>query len=67
MAWSDTNLLRSIIVFLDTSSWSTRMPAESDEDDKGHVREAVEFIVCVFREPLEAKGAELFHNEDYQG
>ena len=37
---------------------------DEDNDDKSHIKEAVEHIISVFREPLEAKGAELFSLQD---
>ena len=62
IAWSDTHLLRSIVIFLDTCSWSTRVGAgDEDNDDKSHIKED---IISVFREPLESEGAELFSLQD---
>ena len=65
LAWSDLQLLRSILVFLDTCSWAPRQrraansdsEQEEDEDDKEEIRAAVEHISSIFREPLEAKNA----------
>lgn len=70
LAWSDLKLLRSIIVFLDTRSWSAPGSGSSiDEldviaDDKCHIKESVEYIVTTFREPLEAKGMSVFAIQD---
>jgi hypothetical protein len=60
LEWSDTKLLRSILIFLDTRSWDTPIHTMSEEkgsDDKAEIRGAVEYIVDKFREPLEAKNA----------
>ena len=64
LSWSDTNLLRSIIVFLDTRCWSRPMANEDSGDDNAQVKEAVEDIVSIFREPLEAKGTSTFSIQD---
>ena len=65
VSWSDTKLLRSIIVFLDTCCWSRPMANEdSSGDDNAQVKEAVEDIVSIFREPLEAKGTSTFSIQD---
>ena len=60
LKWSDTKLLRSILVFLDTRCWPSTTPDNDSAkteavDDKGELRSAMEYIVTVFREPLEAK------------
>lgn len=61
-------LLRSILAFLDTRSWTTpRIPTDSADvgsDDKAEIREAMEYIVTLFREPLEAKSASIFSLQD---
>ena len=68
LAWSDMQLLRSILVFLDTCSWASRAKRrradgsdseqeEDEEDDKAEIRAAAEYISSIFREPLEAKNA----------
>ena len=65
LSWSDIKLLRSIIVFLDTRCWSRPMTNEdSSGDDNTQVKEAVEAIVSIFREPLEAKGTSTFSIQD---
>jgi hypothetical protein len=67
LEWTDVKLLRSILVFLDTCSWATRSSngtREETEDDMAGIREAVEHIITVFREPLEAKGACLSSLDD---
>ena len=60
-------LLQSILAFLNTCSWSTqrqvaRIPSsekkqeEKEQDNKSEIKgAAAERIVCLFREPLEAK------------
>ena len=68
LAWSDTKLLRLILVFLDTRSWTApRVSIDSaglGSDDKAEIREAMEYTVTIFREPLEAKGACIFSLQD---
>ena len=59
LEWSDLQLLRSILVFVETQSWFQKSDHSSEDDgDDGllEVREAVEYITSVFRAPLEAKG-----------
>ena len=66
LSWSDTKLLRSIIIFLDTRSWAKRSShSEDDElDDRTYIKEAMEYILTIFREPLEAKGMSIFSLQD---
>ena len=76
LEWTDVKLLRSILVFLDTCSWtapvrvvrrsssSSDTEEEEEADDKAEIRAAVEHIITVFRHPLEAKGASLSSNDD---
>ena len=67
LQWSDVQMLRAILVFLDTQGWSLPVPpgpTNPEEgiaipDDLAEVREAVELITSHFREPLEAKGVNL--------
>ena len=63
LEWTDVKLLRAILVFLDTCSWAAR--GEMADDDMADIRAAVEHIITVFREPLEAKEACLssLHDE----
>ena len=75
LAWSDTNLLRSLLVFLETqtcmkhahtsSADSLLMDDEGDEDcSLAEVKEAVEQISTHFRLPLEAKGVSFVTLQD---
>ena len=71
LSWSDTKLLRSMIVFLDTRSWAIARSSSHSEDeemmdidDRAHIKEAVEYILTFFREPLEAKGMSVFSLQD---
>ena len=57
LEWSDSTMLRAILVFLDTQSWACA--AGSSEDDLTEMESAVELLISKFREPLEAKGAVL--------
>ena len=61
LEWSDIKLMRSILVFLETQSWQKSFSEDSsgtmlDLDDFAEVRAAVEYIISIFRIPLEAKG-----------
>lgn len=60
LEWTDIKLLRPILVFLDTCSWAAR-----GEMADAEIRAAVEHIITIFWEPLEAKGACLssLHDE----
>lgn len=74
LEWSDVKMLRSILVFLDTQGWQIKAscPATSSDSDEpeaddglSEIKSAIEFIVQVFREPLEAKHVSLssLHDE----
>ena len=53
--WSDLELLRSILILIDTQSWQ-----ESDsEDHLSEIKSALITITEHFRAPLEAKGTDL--------
>ena len=58
LEWSDIEMLRSILVFLDTQSW---VLPEGDDSDTifSEIFSALEYIASHFREPLEAVGADL--------
>ena len=74
LAWSDLKLLRSILVFLDTHSWTIPATATNDRDerideatfndDKKEIREAVQYVAAILWKPLEAQGATLFALDD---
>ena len=58
LEWSDIDLKRSILFFLDTQSWQD--PKEGSDDDRlSETKSALLNITDVFRAPLEAKGADL--------
>ena len=66
LAWSDTKLLRSLLVFLETQSWMKRSgeivdPAAVTEKDCSimEFKDAIEHISNHFRLPLEAKGVSI--------
>lgn len=63
LEWTDTKILRSILIFLDTQSWCSSVTDddETDQEDKvlAQILSAVEYITVSFREPLEAKGVDL--------
>ena len=55
LEWSDLELMRAILVFVDTQSWQ-----ESDSDDRlSEIKSALVTITETFRTPLEAKGTDL--------
>ena len=73
LAWSDTKLLRSLLVFLETQSWMKRSgeivdPATVTEKDCSLMafKDAIEHISNHFRLPLEAKfgGMTALQEED---
>ena len=61
LEWSDVTLLRAVLVFLETQSWMKRSSdGESGSDVAlAELKSAVECIVVPFRDPLEARGANL--------
>lgn len=60
LEWSDVEMLRAILVFLDTHSWCV-----SDGDDGiDELKAAVEYISTHFREPLEAAQVDLARIQD---
>lgn len=67
LQWSDVQLLRSIVVFLDTPGWhhlSDDSEEEADDRSLTEVKSAVEYIVSLFREPLEASDVDLAYIQD---
>ena len=76
LKWSDTKLLRCLLVFLETKSWakcSHTPAAHSDNEDNidedsdcslVEVKESVEYLAAHFRSPLEAKGVSVFTLQD---
>ena len=53
LEWSNMKLLRSAVAFLDTQGWrSTQIDDDSDES-LTEVKNGVEYISSLFREPLE--------------
>ena len=61
LEWSDVNVMRSILLVLDTRSWQLSNESEdiSDDDRLTEIKSALLSIIDVFRAPLEAKGADL--------
>ena len=68
LEWSDVDLMRSVLVFLDTQSWQEldgslhhkgEEEEEMDDDHLGEIRAAVLSITDLFRAPLEARGVDL--------
>ena len=54
LEWSDTKLLLAILVFIETQSWVQK---DNDGDEEMHdIYLAVNYIVSIFRAPLEARG-----------
>lgn len=69
--WLDVKLLRALIEFLDTQSWTRRLLANDDDGDYTddtslqEVKNALEVLSTHFRDPLEAVEANLplLHDE----
>ena len=62
LEWSDVQLLRALLVFLETQSWMKRSSEEGDSDPDPsltEIKNALEYIVSLFRDPLEARGANV--------
>ena len=56
LEWSDINLMRSILLFLDTQSWQDNFEeATGSESRLSEIKSALVSIAEVFRAPLEAK------------
>ena len=68
LEWSDTDLLRALLVFLETQSWMKRYVTgdESNSDPSlAELKAAIELISTQFRDPLEATGVHVssLHDE----
>ena len=68
LEWSDIDLLRALLVFLETQSWMKRNVTgdESDSDPSlAELTAAIEEISTQFRDPLEAAGVQVssLHDE----
>ena len=63
LEWSDVNLLRAILVFLETQSWLQRNDPSNDDPDSddglANIRAALDLIITAFHAPLESKGVAL--------
>ena len=59
LEWSDVDLMRSILLFLDTQSWQGSEGSSNDDDHLSEIKLALVNITDVFHAPLEAKGADL--------
>ena len=68
LEWSDVDMMRSILLFLNTQSWqgSERSSNDDDDDDDrlSEVKAALVSITDVFRAPLEAKRVNLISIQD---
>ena len=53
LEWSDVQLMRSILILVETQSWQLH---SNEEDAVSEVSQAAEYVVAMFRVPLEAKG-----------
>ena len=58
LEWSDDDLMRSILLFLDTQSWQD-LEENSSDDRMSEIKSAVVSLTEFFRAPLEAKGVDL--------
>ena len=63
LEWRDVNLLRAILLFLETQSWLQRNDPSNDDPDGddglANIRAASDLIITAFRAPLESKGVAL--------
>ena len=67
LEWSDMKLLRSILIFLDTHSWGINKSTKHSTDSEfsqicgnmEHIIAAADYLISLFRHPLEAKGASI--------
>ena len=58
LEWSDVDLMRSILLILDTQSWQD-LEENSSDDRMSEIKSAVVSLTQFFRAPLEAKGVDL--------
>ena len=65
--WSDTDLLRALLVFLEIQSWMKRN-VSGDEGDRdpalAELKAAIELILSQFRDPLEGTGVNVSSLQD---
>ena len=55
LEWTDTDLLRALLAFLETQNWQERGTSEGDEDVTD-ITDAVQCLISTFRTPLESRG-----------
>ncbi len=66
LEWSDTNLLRALLVFLEIQSWMKRNVSGDDSDPAlVELHAAIELISTQFRDPLEGLQDEIEDAVDY--
>ena len=51
--WTDTDILRALLAFVETQNWQEK---DSDEDSEQDIRASVQCLVSTFRIPLESRG-----------
>ena len=56
LEWTETGLLRALLVFLETQNWQEKDTGSDDEEDMADIRAAVQSLVSTFRIPLESRG-----------
>ena len=59
LEWSDVELMRSVLLFVDTQSWQSTEESSTDDDCLSEIKSALLSITDAFCAPLEAKGADL--------
>ena len=67
--WSDLQLLRALIVFLETQCWIQRSISDHDDTDPDDAslqeeKNAIELLSLHFRDPLEVAGTNLLLLQD---
>ena len=70
LEWTDVNLLQALLVFLETQNWQRRdsisdtVTDGSDDVGMADIRASLEYIVSIFRTPLQSRGVCLATIQD---
>ena len=62
--WTDTSLLRALLVFLETQNWQEKESGSNGEEHMADIRAAMQSLVSTFRIPLESRGVCLSTIQD---
>lgn len=55
LGWTDTELLRALLVLVETQSWQQKDPDAEDDENMTELQAAVQYITSAFHAPLESK------------